>query len=43
MLKVLIDGKVRDFIKDVAKDSGCSESFVDERFIKEYNNLLKKE
>lgn len=42
VLKVLIDGKVRDFIKDVAKDSGRSESFVDERFIKEYNNLLKK-
>lgn len=39
ILKVLIDSKVRDFIENVSKESGCTKGFVVENIIKEYNKM----
>lgn len=42
ILKVMIDSKVRDFIENVSKDSGCTEGFVIESIVKDYDDILKK-
>ena len=43
VLKIIIGKDTREFIKNVARDSGCSEDFVIENIVKDYNRLIEKE